>query len=159
MWAEGAVSAAGVARGQPAAEVARPDVPGRDPRSQEAQAAVSSNDSVYSILMVDETAARMEGSAAPAYPFELMKQNLEGVVMVRYVIDSTGHAELGSLEVLSSTHPLFLQAVRDALPGMRFSAALLNGHPVRELVEQSFAFRLASPVPAPSEHTRTNPVP
>jgi CheY-specific phosphatase CheX len=42
---------------------------------------------------------------------------------------------------------------------MRFSAAIVDGRPVRELVEQSFSFRIAPPAAAPSEHTRTNPVP
>jgi len=101
----------------------------------------------------------MEGSAAPVYPLELVKQGVEGSVIVRYVIDSTGRAEPASLEVTASTHPGFTEAVRDALPGMRFTAATRDGRPVRQLVEQSFAFRITPPTPAPSEHTRTNPVP
>jgi TonB family protein len=157
---DGIVAPGGVQRGNPAeAKDARADSPGRDFRSQDPQTAIASRDSVYSILMVDETAARMEGSAAPIYPAELMRANIEGAVMVRYVIDSTGHAEANSLQVLSSSHPLFVQAVRDALPGMRFTAAMLDGRPVRELVEQSFAFQLNPPTVAPPEHTRTKPVP
>jgi protein TonB len=156
---DGPVALDGVKRGLPAGEESRVEHPGPDSLSQQAQVPMPANDSVYSILTVDETAARMEGSAAPVYPLELMRDNIEGSVMVQYVIDSTGHAELGTLLVLSSTHPLFVKAVRDALPGMRFSAAVLDGHPVRELVEQSFSFRIAPPIPAPSEHTRTNPVP
>lgn len=157
--ADGEVSPNGVRRGKPAGDEELLDSPGRDPITQQSQLPVVSNDSVYSILTVDETAARMEGSAAPIYPAELMKESIEGAVIVRYVIDSTGHAEPGSLEVRSSSHPLFTKAVRDALPGMRFSAAIVDGRPVRELVEQSFAFRIAPPAAAPSEHTRTNPVP
>jgi TonB family protein len=156
---DGVVSPDGVKRGKPAGDEALQDSPGHDQVTQQSQLPVPSNDSVYSILTVDETAARMEGSAAPIYPPELMRESIEGLVMVRYVIDSLGRAEPGSLEVLSSTHPLFVKAVRDALPGMRFSAAIVDGKPVRELVEQSFAFRIAPPAAAPSEHTRTNPVP
>jgi TonB family protein len=157
--ADGAGALEGVKRGRPAGVETLLETPGHDSLSQQAQAPIASNDSVYSILTVDETAARMEGSAAPVYPPELMRESIEGSVMVRYVIDSTGRAEPGSLQVLSSSHPLFVKAVRDALPGMRFSAAIVDGRPVRELVEQSFAFRIAPPAAAPSEHTRTNPVP
>jgi TonB family protein len=145
--------------GSPLRDEIRTDSPGRDLRSQEAQVPVPASDSAYSILTVDETAARVEGSAAPSYPRELMATNVEGTVVVRYVIDSTGRAEPATLQVIASTHPLFLAAVRDALPGMRFSAAILDGRPVRELVEQRFSFRIAPPAPAPAEHTRTNPVP
>jgi TonB family C-terminal domain len=135
------------------------DTPRRDQRSQTAFPPNPSTDSVYSILTVDETAARVEGSAAPVYPDELRQNNVEGSVIVRYVIDSTGRAEEATLEVLASTHPLFTKAVRDALPGMRFRAAVVDAHPVRELVEQSFSFKLTIPVAAPTEHTRTKAVP
>jgi TonB family protein len=157
--ADGQPASEGVKRGLPAAEKSRMSSPGRDMVSELAQLPILSNDSIYSILTVDEAAARMEGSAAPAYPSELVKQGVEGSVTVRYVIDSTGRAEPASLEIYASTHPLFTDAVRDALPGMRFTSALLGGRPVRQLVEQTFAFKITPPTPAPAEHTRTNPVP
>jgi TonB family protein len=156
---DGVPAPEGAKRGKPAGDPRREESPGPDAFSQPPQTPIPSSDSVYSMLTVDEMAVRMEGSAAPAYPPELMKANIEGTVMLRYVIDSTGRADPGSVLVLASSHPLFLQAVRDALPGMRFSAALVDGRPVRELVEQSFSFRIALPPPAPAEHTRTNPVP
>ena len=156
---DGPTALDGAKRGRPDADESELETPGRDRMSQQALPPAPATDSVYSILTVDETAARMEGSAAPVYPDELRKNNIEGTVMVRYVIDSTGRAEAATLEVLTSTHPLFTKAVRDALPGMRFRAAVVDTHPVRELVEQSFSFRLAVPVAAPPEHTRTKAVP
>jgi TonB family protein len=157
--ADGSPAPNGVKRGVSGAEASRMSSPGRDLLSEQAQVAVPSNDSVYSVLTVDEAAVRMEGSAAPVYPSELIKQGVEGSVTIRYVIDSTGRAEPTSIEVSTSTHPLFTEAVRDAIPRMLFNAATVAGRPVRQLVEQSFAFRITPPVPAPSEHTRTNTIP
>lgn len=120
---------------------------------------VPSADSVYSILSVDETAARVEGSAAPIYPKELIAAGVEGSVLTRYVIDTTGRADSASLQVLSASHAAFVTSVRQALPGMRFLPASIQGHAVRQMVEQNFEFHIIPPVRAPAEHTRTKPVP
>lgn len=130
---------------------------GRDDVTQAAQPALDlSADSVYSVLDVDLQATRVDGSAAPIYPAELRERHVEGSVSGRYVIDSLGRAEPESFEVLSATHPEFVQAVRDALPGMRFSPAIIAGRRVRQMVEQRFAFRMAVTLPstAAAEHTK-----
>jgi TonB family protein len=118
-----------------------------------------SPDSVYSILTVDETAARAEGSAAPLYPQDLLREGIEGSVTVRYVVDSAGLAEPGSLTIVATTHPAFTFAVQQAMPGMRFHSAKIAGRPVREVVEQTFHFRIEAPPLTLPEHTRTKPVP
>jgi hypothetical protein len=133
---------------------------GSDDASQAAQTPIESPDSVYSILTVEESAVRVEGSAAPIYPSELIEKKVEGGVPTRYVIDTTGRADLSTLEILAPAHPLFVQSVRDALPGMRFRPASVAGHKVRQIVEQRFEFRLLPPtITVPAEHTRTNPIP
>jgi TonB family protein len=136
------------------------DTPGVDELDQAAQAPFESPDSVYSVLNVEETAVRVEGSAAPVYPPELIEQRVEGAVLTSFVIDTTGLADPGSIEVVQSTHALFTQSVRSAIPGMRFSPATVQGRKVRQIVEQRFQFRITPPpVSAPAEHTRTTPVP
>lgn len=134
---------------------------GPDDVTQAAQPALDeSTDSVYSVLDVDLAAARVDGSAAPIYPAALRERNVEGSVSARYVIDSTGRAIPESLEVLSATHPEFVQAVRDALPGMRFSPGIVAGRRIRQAVEQRFAFRMAVTVPATAaEHTKASAAP
>jgi hypothetical protein len=58
--------------------------------------------------------------------------------------------------VLTATHGDFAVAVRRALPNMHFRPALQSGVKVRQLVEQSFRFRMArdttsrNPAPKPS---------
>jgi protein TonB len=126
--------------------------------NQTPQSPVLSSDSVYSILSVEESAVRVEGSAAPVYPAELIAAGVEGTVVARYVIDTTGRADPATLEVQPGANLAFAQSVREALPGMRFTAATVRGRKVRQMVEQSFQFRLAPPA-APAEHTRTSPIP
>ncbi len=120
---------------------------------------VVSPDSVYSILDVEESAVRSAGSAAPIYPPEMIKEKKEGGVFLRYIIDTTGRADVNSLEVVRSSHPAFTEAVREAVPRMEFSPATVAGRKVRQAVEQNFEFKITAPVAAAPEHTRTKPVP
>ncbi|MDB4891493.1 MAG: TonB family protein [Gemmatimonadetes bacterium] len=128
---------------------------GNEAETQAPSTALESRDSVYSILDVEESATRSEGSAAPAYPPELMKEGKEGGVFIRFVVDSTGRADSSTIEVVRATHPLFALAVRQAVPQMMFSPASMGGRHVRQAVEQNFEFRITPP-----EHTKTpKPVP
>ena len=104
-----------------------------------------SEDSVYTILEVDSAVMRSASSAAPAYPLELLKQNIEGMVRVRYVVDTTGFADPETLEILLASHPLFAKSVREVLPSMRFQPAKIGTKKVRQWVEQPFTFHIAKP--------------
>jgi protein TonB len=135
--------------------------PGADPLDQQSQLPIPSDDSVYSILNVEESAVRSEASAAPIYPPELIAKGIEGAVLTNFVIDTTGRADSTTIEIVQATHPLFVESVRTAIPGMRFSPAMVQGHRVRQVVEQRFQFRITPPTPpaVPAEHTRATPVP
>lgn len=97
---------------------------------------------VYTEIEVDYQVERDPLSAAPAYPQALLQQGVEGSTQVRYVVDTTGQADVASLVVLRTTHPAFAAAVREALPGMRFASARVGAQKVRQLVEQEFSFRI-----------------
>ena len=103
-------------------------------------------DTVFSVLQVDETVERYDGSAAPAYPRDLLSVGAEGSVQTLYVVDSTGMVDTTTIQVTSSDDPRFTESVLTALGGMRFRPAKRGGKPVRQLVEQRFRFRIA-PVP------------
>lgn len=130
---------------------------GEESLTQAPSVAFEAPDSVYSILDVEETAARSAGSAAPVYPPEMMKEGKEGGVFIRFVVDSSGRADSATIEVVRATHPLFAQSVRQAVPLMMFSPASVGGRHVRQAVEQNFEFRITPA--APAEHTKTKPVP
>jgi outer membrane biosynthesis protein TonB len=103
-------------------------------------------DSVFTELDVDSAVVRSQSSAAPAYPLDLLSKHVEGTVVARYVVDTTGFADTTSFEVIRSTNPEFIRSVRDALPYMRFSPAKIGSHKVRQLVEQPFTFRITPAV-------------
>jgi TonB family protein len=115
---------------------ATPEVPGEEP-------------SVFSEIEVDEVAARDPESAGPSYPDSLLDRRIEGETRVSFVVDSSGRAELGSFRVLAATHAGFADAVRVALPLMKFRPAQIGQKKVAQLVEQPFVFKITTPSAIP----------
>lgn len=81
-------------------------------------------------------------AAAPRFPDVLRSSGIQGDVQVTYIVGTNGRVEPGSIKVTSSPHRLFSEAVRSALLDARFQPAQVGGHSVRQLVAQSFSFRL-----------------
>jgi TonB family protein len=128
--------------GKPAADPTAGLKIGLDSISVPGLDAIAGTDSAFSVLDVDSAVSRHPWSAAPAYPPEMLKRKQEGSVFVRYVVDTSGFADVASFEVLRSTHADFTAAVRSALPDMRFNPARIGRRRVRQLVEQEFSFRI-----------------
>ncbi len=95
----------------------------------------------FSAMAVDEEVVVLQG-AAPRYPPSLASAGIEGIVMARYVVDTLGRVERGSIDVTSNSNSMFAQSVRDALGRMRFIPAKAQGRKVRQLVQQPFTFEL-----------------
>lgn len=91
---------------------------------------------------VESQVSLLQGSQFPVYPGILREAGVEGRAVVRFIVDENGVADVGSFEVVNSTHELFSLAVRTALPGMRFKPAEKGGEPVERRVEQPFTFTL-----------------
>ena len=91
---------------------------------------------------VDKAAMPMAGNPTPIYPARLRSAQLEGSVIARFVVDSVGRAEPASIDILQATHPLFADAVRQALLHSRYEPAMVGNHRVRQLVDQRFTFSL-----------------
>ena len=106
-------------------------------------------DTVFSVLEVDRTVERYDGSAAPAYPPDLAALGVEGVVRVVYVVDTTGLADQTSVRVVHSDDPGFTASVVAALDLMRFRPATREGKAVRQQVEQQFRFQIMSRIKIP----------
>ncbi len=100
-------------------------------------------DTVFSVLEVDETVERYDGSAAPVYPRDLLAIGAEGVVQATYVVDTTGLVDTTTIEVMHSDDPRFTASVRRALGGVRFRPAKRGGKAVRQIVGQQFRFQIA----------------
>ncbi len=91
---------------------------------------------------VEKPVAQAPGSPGPRYPDILRGNGIEGEVIAQFIVDTTGRAEPGSFKVLKTTHELFAEAVRTALPKMRFIPAELGGRKVKQLVQQPFSFTI-----------------
>lgn len=96
----------------------------------------------FTLVDVDSVALRDPTSAAPAYPPRLQERGVEGTVVVRFVVDTTGRADPETFNLVKASHPLFGAAVRDAVPGMKFLPARMGAVKVRQLVELPFTFRI-----------------
>jgi TonB family protein len=130
---------------QPALLSPRPGDLGTEQTSTVAQPRYASYDTVFTITEVDSAVAVDPASAAPTYPAALLKLGVEGSVMVRYVVDSFGRADISTLQVVRATRVEFAVAVREALPFMRFTPARMGAKAVPQLVEQPFNFRIQKP--------------
>jgi outer membrane biosynthesis protein TonB len=93
----------------------------------------------------DEPPYLLPGQMGPAYPEPLRDDRPDGLVVVRFVIDTLGHVEFPSIKVVEASHPLFLSAVRVSLERLRFLPGHFSGKRVRVQMEQRFEFHLASP--------------
>lgn len=89
-----------------------------------------------------DVAVRQRGGVNLKYPERLRANNISGTVMMRFIVGTNGRVEMSSVKVLDSPHDEFTAAVKDALRGMRFQPAEVRGTKVRQLVEQSFTFKL-----------------
>jgi protein TonB len=93
-------------------------------------------------FQVEKPVQQIPGSGTPRYPDALRSSGVEGEVQAQFIVNEEGRAEPGSFKVLKATNELFSAAVRAAMPQMRFYAAEIGGKKVRQLVQQSFQFRL-----------------
>ena len=89
-----------------------------------------------------DRAVEVTRNTPPRYPESLRSVNVEGQVVMRFIVGADGHVEPGSIEVISSPHKLFSDAVRTSLLNTRYRPAEAGGHSVRQLVEQTFGFKL-----------------
>ena len=99
----------------------------------------------FSEIEVDSAAARDPSSEGPIYPPKLLEARIEGLTVVQFIVDSLGHVDPSSIKILESSHAAFTAAVRDVLPRMKYQPAKIGKHPVAQLVEQRFGFRIAVP--------------
>jgi TonB family protein len=105
------------------------------------------------------------GSAVMKYPPAMERTGLSAIVNTQFVIDSTGVVDMKTFRVISvktfrsgaeeytsraagpgvddvAPEQSFVQAVRAAMPQMRFIPARVDGHNVRQLVTNPFTFTM-----------------
>jgi hypothetical protein len=92
---------------------------------------------------VTKPATPVPGNRDPAYPAELAEQGVRAVVSTMFVVDSVGQPDVSTLRVLSAApNERFVEAIRAALPGMRFVPANKDGDWVAQVVQYTYDFGL-----------------
>lgn len=91
---------------------------------------------------VDRAVTPLAGNRQPDYPQQLRSAAVQGEVLVRFIVDTSGRVEPASIDVALATHTLFAESVRRWLSRNRYAPAQVVGAPVRQLVEQRIGFTL-----------------
>ena len=102
----------------------------------------ANDNQTYFEFQVEKQVQPMAGNAPPRYPDMLRSANVEGEVLAQFVVDTTGRADMREFKILKSTHDLFTNAVKVALPNMKFYPAEVGGKKVKQLVQMPFQFNL-----------------
>ena len=85
-------------------------------------------------------AAKLISQAKPEYPEALQKRGIEGSVILRAVIGTSG--QILSLSPFSDPDPALTKAAMDAVRQWRYTPTLLNGEPVEVVTTITVGFRL-----------------
>ena len=94
---------------------------------------------------VDTAAVLLAETLKATYPDSLLRQNVGGTVMTRFVVDTLGVIEPNTISVTAASHRLFADAALLALRDARFSPAIRGGQRVRQVVVLPFRFSRPQP--------------
>jgi protein TonB len=84
----------------------------------------------------------LEEPVPPHYPESLRRAGVEGEVVVKFVVDTTGRVDMRSIEILKSTHGAFSTAVRETISRLRFAPATSGERKIPALAVMPFHFTL-----------------
>jgi protein TonB len=107
------------------------------PATQVSSAATSSQ--TFLDFQVDAP-VKIKNTVAPVYPERLRNAGIEGQVIVQFIVDENGNAQMDSFKVLRSNDNAFSEAVRKAVSLSTYTPAELQGRKVRQLVQQPYKF-------------------
>lgn len=87
-----------------------------------------------------EQAVRIKVARPPVYPERLRAANVDGSVLVQFVVDERGNAVMNTFKVVKSTDAELTTAVRQAVSASVYFPAEIRGQKVKQLVQQPFTF-------------------
>jgi TonB family protein len=123
----------------------RPRKPKGQPITVEQLNALVASAVVYTADQVDRPAVPDSTTPLdPYYPDSLKQSRTPGTAVVEFVVDSTGHVETESINVVLASQPAFGRAAREAVFSARFIPAMLRGQTVRQIVQLPLEFKVAS---------------
>ena len=107
---------------------------------QQEKQTVGRSQGFYVSKDVDESPRRLSGPPVD-YPRKLLRRHVQGFVQIAAIIDTTGHAEPASLEVLSTPDSGLIEPVKQMMVASRFSPGRLKGAAVRVMVQMAVDVR------------------
>jgi protein TonB len=113
---------------------------GRSSAPGSGSATGSDSDAPLFAYQVEKPALSREDNPIPKCPSLLESSRVEGTVLVQFVVDTLGNAEMSSFKLLQSSNELFAQSLRAALPKWRFYPAEAGGRKVRQVVQLPLKF-------------------
>jgi TonB family protein len=87
-----------------------------------------------------EQAVRVKSARTPVYPDRLRSSGVEGQVLVQFVVDERGIAQMSTFKVLKSTDNELTTSVMRAVSASSFYPAEIQGKKVKQLVQQPYKF-------------------
>jgi protein TonB len=78
----------------------------------------------------------------PRYPESLRRAGVEGDVVAKFVVDTTGRVDMATVEIVRSPHDAFTAAVRETLARLRFHPSTVGERKVKALAVMPFRFTL-----------------
>ena len=94
----------------------------------------------YFEFQVEKPVSARPGNPHAQYPDDLRARARGGEVTCQFVVDTAGHVDMSTFEVVKASEPAYATVVKRVLPEMRYYPAEEGGHKVRQLVEQDFRF-------------------
>jgi periplasmic protein TonB len=102
---------------------------------------VSGPGEAMEVRLVDKP-PRVLRSEQPRFPEALRSRGQNGRIVVQFVVDTLGRAEMSEFKVVDATDAQLADPVRAVLPRFRFTPGEAGGHRVRTLVALPFDFTL-----------------
>lgn len=127
----------GTASGTPSASADTGRI-GTGTQTSPSPAAAGPPTGTFSSNMVDRAASLTNQSAVVRqlqrlYPDALKQSSTEGTVVVQFVVTAEGRVDMGTVQVMSTSHALFTEATMKVLKEFRFRPARKGDHNVRML--------------------------
>ena len=91
---------------------------------------------------VETPVRRLPNRSGPAYPLVAAQLGVGDSVLVQFVVEENGRADLATMRVLRGRWKEFALAAREAMARQRYQPAITGGCPVRQLVQTPFDFRI-----------------
>lgn len=96
---------------------------------------------VFAEAVVDEVPERIS-CPVPGYPRMMQQANIEGQVLLQFVVEPDGHVRGATIETLSSSHRAFERPAKEMIGKCLFRPGRVRANPVRVLVQMPIVFSL-----------------